>query len=178
MFLPVVWYEWMYEFEYETNTARSLDRYTWNRFHKWVVLKPNIRKYWHIYYWLSNRKKMECIWVHNMSARYFHWPVPEWTEVCHNDWNAKNNHPDNLRYWTRLSNMQDLIAHKRTNSYKKWEKSKLSKPILQYSIDWFFIKKYAWISDAARILWFDQSCISRCLLWQSKTSYWFIWKFE
>lgn len=32
-------------------------------------------------------------------------------EVCHNDGNPLNNHPDNLRYDTRSANQYDAISH-------------------------------------------------------------------
>lgn len=46
--------------------------------------------------------------VHTAVALAFLGPRPEGLDVCHNDGNPENNHPDNLRYDTRTDNILDV----------------------------------------------------------------------
>ncbi len=185
MFLPVKRYEWLYYFDVETNTVVSNDRIInrknwWIENKKWRILSPYIWAYWHIYYDLYCNWRREKSSMHLIVAEYFFWKKEKWMEVCHNDWNPKNNHPDNLRYWTHKENMKDRTLHWRTisNLWNTWIKSKLSKIVNQYSLDWVLIGKYFWTMDIKRILWYDPSSISKCCRGILDTAYWFKWLYD
>lgn len=185
MFLPVKRYEWIYEFNYKSNIVRSVTRYVnrWGgtkRISKWIILLWFIGEYWHIYYDLYLEWKKEKTSMHRIVAEYYQWRIPEKMEVCHIDWDPKNNYPDNLRIDTHQSNMQDMAKHGRCRAtlWKTWIKSKLSKNIIQLSIDWVFIKKHFWTMDVKRDLWYDPSAISKACRWILSTSYWFLWRYE
>lgn len=107
------------------------------------------------------------------------WPCPEWMEVCHNDWNPANNHPDNLRYDTHSENNKDRHRHwyKWSCFGKKWKESFCSKPVVQYSKDWILIKQFESMTDAAINTWAKLSAISQNISWKYKTAWWYIWKF-
>lgn len=66
---------------------------------------------------------------------------------------------------------------------KKMSKShinniKLSKPILQYTIDGEFIKEWVSMSEIQRQLGFNISLLCRCCKGERKTAYKYIWKYK
>ena len=103
------------------------------------------------------------------------WPCPEWMEVCHNDWNPTNNHPDNLRYDTHSANWKDAYRHwKKIQSimlWKFWKDNHLSKKVI-----WWLIE-FESIREAERITGIDNSTISRCCRWKQKTAWGIVWKY-
>lgn len=60
---------------------------------------------------LTQDKKLVCVRVHQVVCRAFHGEPMEGEEVCHRDGNKSHNHPDNLRWGSRSSNMQDRAKH-------------------------------------------------------------------
>lgn len=164
-----------YEIYIATNEVKSLNyNHTW----KVILLKPYITKFWYIQYSLWWRKKTYCF--HQIVARikYGYWAL-NGMEVCHSDWNSKNNHPDNLRYWTRSENYFDKVKH--WNHHMKWKFWKLcpySKPVLQYSKHWEFIKEWDSVVDIKIGIWISNNNISSCCRWKRKSAGWFIWKYK
>lgn len=49
--------------------------------------------------------------VHRLIAEAFHGPCPDGLECCHNNGNGLDNRPDNLRWDTHQSNMEDKVRH-------------------------------------------------------------------
>lgn len=133
-------------------------------------------------YW--KKWKPKTIKFHQIVARikYGYW-TPEWLEVCHNDWNARNNYPDNLRYDTRINNAKDRVKHWKCSKispskWKFWKDNHLSKSTLQYAKEWKFIKEWDSISDINRAFWLNVWNISSCCRWKLKTAVWFKWKYK
>jgi len=154
-----------YEIRINTNELKSL-KYR----HKIWVEKV-------IIWWLdkSNHKvyrlNKKTIYFHQIVARikYGYW-CPIKLNVCHNDGNPLNNHPDNLRYDTSWSNHKDKFKH--------WYKSHSEKIVMQYSLGWEFIKEWDSGKKASIYLWIHATSISACCKWKLKFAYWFIWKFK
>ncbi len=175
--IDIPWYEWKYQILISDNRVKSLQRKAlWRCW--WIIrerlLKPWFTKSWHFQYWLSCWKS-KTFSFHELVMLIKEWPCPEWMEVCHNDWNSKNNHPDNLRYDTHSSNWKDSYIHWRLKpiwmKWKFWDKHHLSKKVY---CGWII---YNSIRDAERITWIDNSTISRCCRWIQKTAGGFIWKY-
>ena len=53
--------------------------------------------------------------IHLIVAEAFLGPRIKGIEVCHTDGNPANNQASNLRYGTHKSNMEDMVAHNRSN---------------------------------------------------------------
>lgn len=49
--------------------------------------------------------------IHRLVLEAFVGPCPEGMECCHKDGNRANNHLDNLRWGTHVSNMRDQYSH-------------------------------------------------------------------
>lgn len=60
---------------------------------------------------LFKEGKKKTINVHRLVLEAFIGTRPKGLECCHNDGNYKNNHIDNLRWDTHLSNTRDTINH-------------------------------------------------------------------
>lgn len=113
MFKDIPWYEGLYKINIYTQEVKSLER-----IHEWFwyikkerILKPHIRKDLYHSFIFCRWKEMNRVYLHRLVMFIKEWPCPEWMEVCHNDWNPANNHPDNLRYWTRKDNSNDAKIH-------------------------------------------------------------------
>lgn len=145
----------------------------------WVTKLLRSRKttWWHIVYWLYLQWKFKNISVHRIVMLIKEWPCPEWMEVCHNDWNPLNNHPDNLRYDTRSENVKDSVRHWTHNMvWRFWSKSHLAKKVRKYTLDNIFVKEYwsfieCWIENNI-----SKSKISDCTRGKIKSVGGFIFK--
>jgi len=186
--LDVPDYEWMYQIRISTNEMKSFKngRHL-SFFWKERILKPDIRSSWHICYSVCNWKR-KGIQFHRIVCRIKYWHyAPKWFEVCHNDWNPQNNHPDNLRYDTRSNNAKDMFKHWtannhwQTNNPNKWKIWKLnfnSKTVLQFTESWIFIREWGALMDVQRELWIRTTNISQCCLWRTKSAWGFCWKYK
>jgi hypothetical protein len=76
-------------------------------------LKPWVSASGHAAVALSRRNpaKTSTKLVHALVLTAYRGPRPDGHEACHSDGNAANNTLDNLRWDTRLSNVQDAIRH-------------------------------------------------------------------
>jgi len=180
--IKIPWYDWIYEIKISTNQIRSL--YNW----KVKIMSLWIWKSWHMQTALYKHWLSKSFWIHQIVMLIKEWPCPKWMEVCHNDGNPKNNHPDNLRYGTRSSNVLDQYKHWVANNifqtkhpkfweWKKWSNHPTSKNVSQYDLNWNLIKTYWSAYEAWEFLWIHWSWISRCARWGQKTAWLFIWKY-
>lgn len=168
--IDIPWYEWLYSINIHTQAVKSI-----SRIHKWfwyikkeLILKPNIRKDWYYSFSLCKWDKINREYLHRLVMLIKEWPCPEWMEVCHNDGNPRNNHPDNLRYWTREENVQDSKKHWTIFEIKN-VKPDTSKSCF-YS---YWTKTFTFLSakEMAKNLWIPHwSCTS--LIRKTKTKYW------
>lgn len=154
-----------YKIRISTNELKSLEyrKKVWlEKVIIWWLDKSNHKVY---------RLNDKTVYFHQIVARikYWYW-CPDKLNVCHNDWNPRNNHPNNLRYDTSSSNHKDKFRH--------WYKSHSEKIVLQYSMDWELIKEWQSATKAWLSLWINNSHISACCKWKVKTARWFIWRYK
>lgn len=162
-----------YKVRINTNEVKSLNY----RQKKWVEKV--------IVWWLDNSKhkvyrlNKKTVYLHQIVAciKYWYW-TPKWLNVCHNDWNSLNNHPDNLRYDTSWSNHKDRYIHwwKWSMYWKIWVENHKSMKVIQCKLYWESIKEWESINSAEKELWIYW--ISACCKWKRKTAGGFIWKYN
>ena len=178
---PIIWYEWIYEVSnlgrvksYKCSTSKIL---------KWTSLK----KIYTTFSLLSKRLK-----AHRLVAQAF-LPNPENKPcVCHikedldKNW-LLYNWSDNLFWWTYADNSQDMyrkwrennhFMYKNPNKWKMWSESRYAKAVIQYDLEWNYIKSWWWMREIKREIGIHNSWISKCCRWLIKKYNWFIWKFK
>lgn len=165
--LDIPWYEWRYQVNISLNSIKSLERICKN----WVVikekiLKPHFSNSWHYMFCFSKYWKSKNIWIHNVVMLIKEWSCPKWMEVCHNDWNPVNNHPDNLRYDTHRENIKDSYKHWRKRipimKWKFWILHHKSKMVI--CLDTWIT--YGSIREASRETWLSMSYIINSCKWK------------
>ena len=88
--------------------------------YKTRILRQNIDSGGYAQVTLCNETKRRTVGVHVLVAQAFLGPNPGGMEVCHGDGNATHNHPHNLRWDTRSSNVVDKTRHGTHNFLKSY----------------------------------------------------------
>lgn len=174
--IDIPWYEWLYSLCTETWRVKS-ERI-------WRYLKPYKAKTWHSQIalrkeWRSRTLNISrVVWITflwlNINDRHIY--VCHKSEELDKDW-FLNNSLDNLWLWTHTENIKDM--HKKWRV--KWWPSlnwNTSEPIIQYTKEWKFIKKWTSMSEVKRMLSIDPWCISYCCTWKRKSAWWFMWRYD
>ena len=78
---------------------------------------------------------------------------------------------ENCNYGTRNERCAKAISKAMTNG-------KLSKPVLQFTLDGEFLREWPSTREIERQLGFDSSAVGRCCLGKQKTSYGFLWMYK
>jgi len=105
--------------------------------------------------------------------------------VCHRkeDLNQRwmlYNGLDNIFLWNHQDNANDMIQKWRNNPFYKWKFGKdhnTTKEVLQYDLEWNFIKKWYWGYEVKRSLWISSQSICKVCKWKRPTAWWFKWKY-
>lgn len=188
---PIVGYEWLYEIS-NLWKVKSLNYWrTWKE--KFLKIRVWKKWYWQISIYF-NKLAIQPL-VHRLVAIAFI-PNPDNLPcVCHKNETLDENWQlynwvDNLFWWTRSDNMQDMYSKWRsnnhfqrnppyTNLWKFWKDHPRSRPISQHTKDWDFIKKYVSIKEASIITGIIHQNINSCCAWKywMKSAGWFIWKY-
>lgn len=182
MFKDIPWYEWLYAcdefwniFSYPKKFNFSID---------WKLLKQCIWTWWYPIVVLHKNGKQKTYKVAHLVMYTFKWRRPDWMYICHNDSNKLNSSLNNLRYDTPKWNVNDVLilwkhpTQTNSNKWKTWKLDKRSKPILQFSKEWVFIKEWENAKCVKRELGYNSWHIASCCRLQRKSAHWFIWKFK
>lgn len=178
-FVQIEWFETYYV--NREGLIYSTPKKVWFIHKKWRFLTPyaNKLRWWYCYVWLHGWGKRKNLLHHRIVANAF-LPKIEWKDqVNHKDWNKSNNHIDNLEWCTPGENnihKYRVLKVPPSEHQKKVASECNSKPILQYSLDWEFIREWSSQKEAKRN-WYWSS-IYHCLVWNTEKAYWFIWKYK
>lgn len=126
--------------------------------------------------------KSKMFYIHRLVALLFINNPDNKTQVNHIDGNKANNAVDNLEWVTPKENISHAIDnglfYYAPMKGKKGKSNPTSKTIHQYDLNGNFIAEYCGISEAARILNINASCISLALLGKHKTCKGYVWKYK
>ena len=140
------------------------------------ILKPRLNNNGYYQVELCKNSKVRFYYVHRLVYEVFNGTIPEGLQV---------NHINEVKTDNRLSNL-NLMTCKENNNYgthnervsKKMTNGKLSKPVLQFTLDNILIKEYASTHQVERELGFAQGHICGCCNGKLKTAYGYIWRYK
>ena len=140
------------------------------------ILKPQINDsgYYRVELWKQSIRKYYR--VHRLVWEAFNGSIPEGLQV---------NHINEIKTDNRLENL-NLMTCKENNNYgthnervaKKMTNGKLSKVVLQFTLEDILIKEYPSAHQVERDTGFDNSHISACCNGKYKQMYGFKWKYK
>lgn len=125
---------------------------------------------------LSKDGKMNLFLVHRLVAEAFLPNPNNFNLINHKDENPSNNNIENLEWCNYEYNNNYGTRNKRIS--KSNTNGKLSKNIIQYSLDGTFIKEWSSMSQITRELGFYHGGISACCRGVYNKAYGYIWKFK
>lgn len=99
--------------------------------------------------------------VHYLIAKTFILNVENKSQINHKDGNKLNNNVDNLEWCTQSENTIHAYNTGLMENVIKSTKSRLSKPVSQFTKDGNFIKSYKSVADASNITGIHYSSICR-----------------
>ena len=146
------------------------------KFGKERILKPRRDTCGYLSVSLSKNGEIKQYMVHRLVAKVFIQNPNNLPEVNHLDENKENNSVENLEWCDQKYNhnygtRNQRISEKNTNG-------KLSKPVLQYTLDGEFVREWKSLMDVERNLGYFQTYISSCCLGKHKSAYKFVWKYK
>lgn len=176
-------YIWLYQI---SNLWRV--KTLWNNKNKKErIRKLNKNKKWYLDIILANNNINSSFLVHRLVATAFI-PNPEnKPEVNHKLGIRDDNRVTELEWVTKSENEKhkhDVLWCKmrswkdHPSYWKFWKYSKSSKEVIQYNLEWVYIKLWYSIIDAHKELNICETSISSCCNLKLKTAWWFIWKFN
>lgn len=146
------------------------------KFGKERILKQFTNNDGYLQVHLCKNGKLKTFLVHRLVAEAFLDNPNNLPQVNHKDENPQNNNVENLefcsaKYNTNFGTRNKRISDKNTNG-------KLSKPVLQFTLDGQFVKEWPSVRQAEREGGFNQSHITDCCRGKIKTHKNFIWKYK
>ena len=159
---PVVGYEGHYQ-------VSNFGRVKSIKFGKEIILKQNIRGGYYIVN-LSKNGIVKTYLVHRLVAEAFIDNTDNLPEVNHKDENKLNNNVDNLEWCTHEYNINYGTRNKKVSK-------KLSKPVLQYTLDGEFVREWKSTIECGRN-GYDQGHVAACCNGKLKTYKGFIWEYK
>ena len=165
----VVGYEGLYQVS-NNGRVKSL------KFGKEKILKPGKLKNGYLRVNLCKNEKQKHFLVHRLVALTFITNPNNLPDVNHKDENKENNRVENLewcdcKYNINYGTRTQRIAEKNTNG-------KLSKLVLQFTLDGKFVREFKSGMDIKRNLGYSCGNISSCCLGKRKSANGFIWKYK
>ena len=130
------------------------------------ILKPQLDgRYYQVVLCKQSIKKTYR--VHRLVWEAFNGQIPEGLQV---------NHINEVKTDNRLSNLNLMTAKENTNWGSRNER--ISKAVLQFTLDNIFVKEYPSTMQVARELGFSCGNIVNCCKGRYKTAYGYIWRYK
>lgn len=124
----------------------------------------------------KNKKGYKYFLIHRLVANAFIPNPDNLPQVNHKDENKTNNCVNNLEWCTQEYNINYGTGTRRCQLANT--NGKLSKPVLQYTLEGIFIKEWKSTMDVQRNLGFNHANISRCCRGKYAYAYGYIWKYK
>lgn len=175
---PVVGYEGLYEVS-NWGRVKSLKRLVKSP-RGYRTVSEKILKIWknnkgYLYVVLCKNGIIKTCYVHRLVAEAFIDNPDNLPCVNHKDENPQNNVVSNLEFCDRKYNCNYGTRNKRIS--EKMTNGKLSKPVIQYTLDGNLIREWASVMECGRN-GFNQGAVSACCLGYLKFYKGYIWRYE
>ena len=138
-----------------------------NRLLKEKILKPQINDSGYYRIQLQKQSIKKTCRVHRLVWEAFNGQIPEGLQV---------NHINEVKTDNRLSNLNLMTAKENTNWGSRNER--ISKPVLQFTLDNILVKEFLSTIQIERELGFSCGNIVNCCKGRYKTAYGYIWKYK
>lgn len=164
-----------YEGLYQVNGKGEVKSLNYRNTGKKKIMRTWKNNNGYLYVDLCKNYKYERFLVHRLVYEAFYGKIPDGMEIDHIDTNRQNNRVENLRCVTHKENRNNQITKvkSRENTRKIF-----GKPVIQYTKDKQFVKRWECQIDIERELGYSQQNISACCHGKYKQAYGFIWEHE
>lgn len=173
-----------YEGKYQVSNTGRVRSLNYNGTGKTKVLKPCISNMGYKLISLWKNGKGKSYLVHRLVAQAFLPNPNNYPMINHIDENKANNQVSNLEWCTNKYNINYGTRNERaSNSMKgkyKGKNNPSAKPVLMFTLDGEFIRRFECVTDANEYLGKDRdnTNISMCARGKNKTAWGYIWKYE
>ena len=145
------------------------------KFGKEIILKPQKDISGYLFVRLCKNGIIKNYFIHRLVAEVFLPNPNNYKEVNHKDECKTNNIVSNLEWCDRKYNQNygtrtERVAEKTTNG-------KLSKPVLQYTLNGEFVREWESIAECDRN-GYNQGAVSACCRGKLKTYKGYIWRYK
>lgn len=176
---PILNYEGLYQSS-TFGRVRSIDRWVKSkngsvRLSKGKILKPGTDKDGYLQVGLYKNGKRKTYKVHRLVAEAFIQNPDNLPEVNHKDENKLNNNVENLEFCDCKYNINFGTRTERCS--KKNTNGKLSKKVLQYTLDGQFVREWESTAECGRN-GFNHGNVVSCCQGKLKTYKGFIWSYK
>ena len=165
---PIKGYEGLYE-------VSNLGRVKSLKFGKERMLKVSKDKKGYLHVVLCKNGILKTYYVHRLVAEAFIDNTDNLPQVNHKDENPQNNIYTNLEWCDRKYNCNYGTRNERIS--EKMTNGKLSKPVLQYTLDGELVKEWSSTHECGRN-GYNRGNVWACCLGRLKTYKGFIWKYK
>lgn len=138
--------------------------------HKEHIIEPKLKNRY-LYITTKVKRKSFSKSLHTIVWRAFNGEIPKGYDVHHINHNTFDNRLENLC-------LVEKKKHCKMHNPKGVPNTKLSRAVIQYTLDGVFVKEYPSASQAARENEFSQGNISMCCRGECKSRYGYIWKYK
>ena len=166
------WKDIIYEKDYQISNLGRIKSFKWG---KERILKQSQCMNGYYYVGLSKNGIVKTYQVHRLVAEAFIDNPDNLPQVNHKDENPQNNVVSNLEWCDAKYNNNYGTRNKRIG--KSNTNGKLSKPVLQYTLDGQFVKEWSSTMECKRN-GYNQSHIIECCRKNRKTHKGFIWRYK
>lgn len=145
-------------------------------FGKELILKPLKDGWGYLFIYLCKNRERKMCKIHRLVSKAFIPNPQNLPQVNHKDEDKTNNSVQNLEWCSVKYN--NNFGTRTQRQAEKMINGKLSKPVLQYTLDGELIREWKSTMDVQRNLGYFQTSISACCLGKYKSAYKFVWKYK